>query len=549
MRRAIGTRRAAGWMVVGAAVVAALLGGGGCLQILGDDGTFVLGGAGGTGTTTGGTGGVGGTSGGTGGMTTTECDPGVSEACYDGPEGTKDAGICTSGTHECGADGTWGTCDGEVTPTAETCVTLTDEDCDEKECALWSSIVGGSPGAIPVTTQADSKGNLIVLGLFGGVLTIGDDVLDETVGGPIFLAKFDATGKPLWAENFGVDSQGTFAADSLELDSNDNIYVGLNFTGSFSMGNTAYMADGKDFLITKRTPAGTTAWTQHYGGAMDQRLWDLAVDKTGVVRAVGIYSGYISVGGTFGNGNGLFVANISASNGLAGSADTFNSAEYGEPRVEVGPDDSWVLTGRCPPSATIGGQTLDPCSNFVAKFDKDDTLQWVVSVAAKPNDVAVGSSGDVLVTADFQNTLTFGGATLTSQGSYDVLVAKLKSVDGSVTWAHSWGGAGDEEFAALSVDGEDRFFLSVNVSGPIDFGGGPLGGAGLNDAFVAAFDPDGNHRYSRAYGDASTQYGLIATRADGGGLLVTVGMSGDIDLGAGIMHSDGAAFAIALLAP
>lgn len=549
MRRAIGTRRAAELLVVGATVAGGLLGGGGCLQILGDDRTFVLGGAGAGGgtTTSGGTGGVGGTGGTT---TTTECEPGTSEACYDGPEGTEDVGVCAGGTHECGPDGMWGTCDGEVTPTAETCVTKTDEDCDGRECALWSWIASSSTGAIPVSTQADSKGNLVVLGLFGGTLTIGNDALNEADGGPIFLAKFSTSGEPLWAKNFGgVDSKGTFAADSLEIDSNDNIYVGLNFTDSFSTGNISYTADGDDFCVTKLTPAGTVAWSQHYGGAMEQRLWDISVDKGGVVRAVGIYTGAISVGGTFGSGNGLFVARLSASSGLADSAQTFDSPQYGEPRTEVGPDDSWVLTARCPTSATVAGKLLDPCDNFVAKFDKSDILQWAVSVASKPNDVVVTSSGDALVTADFQNTLDFGGTPLSSMGSYDVLVAKLKSSDGSVEWARSWGGAGDDEYAQLSIGGQDRFYLSLNVSDTIDFGGGPLGGAGLSDALVAALDATGNHRFSRAFGDATSQSGLIAARADGAGLFVTVGLTGDIDFGAGILHSDAGTFAVAELAP
>lgn len=57
------------------------------------------------------------------------CCPGTSEACYSGPAGTENVGVCRAGTRQCQNDGTWGACTGEVTPSAETCDGL-DNDCD-----------------------------------------------------------------------------------------------------------------------------------------------------------------------------------------------------------------------------------------------------------------------------------------------------------------------------------------------------------------------------------------------------------------------------------
>ena len=95
------TKRAT--LVVAATAMAACAAGG-CLQILGDDATFVVGtgGAGGsTGTAgDGGTGAAGGTGGsggvgGTGATTSSSaCMPGDTRTCYTGPDGTEGVGEC-----------------------------------------------------------------------------------------------------------------------------------------------------------------------------------------------------------------------------------------------------------------------------------------------------------------------------------------------------------------------------------------------------------------------------------------------------------------------
>lgn len=58
-----------------------------------------------------------------------ECAPGE-YACYTGPASTRGEGACMSGTRSCG-DAGLGPCEGEVTPTAETCANEdSDDDCN-----------------------------------------------------------------------------------------------------------------------------------------------------------------------------------------------------------------------------------------------------------------------------------------------------------------------------------------------------------------------------------------------------------------------------------
>jgi len=60
-----------------------------------------------------------------------DCDSmidGITQSCYTGPGGTLGVGVCIGGTQTC-TTGVWGSCVGEVTPTAEVCDNL-DNDCD-----------------------------------------------------------------------------------------------------------------------------------------------------------------------------------------------------------------------------------------------------------------------------------------------------------------------------------------------------------------------------------------------------------------------------------
>lgn len=83
-----------------------------------------------------------------------DCDDGEQQACYTGPAGTKDVGLCEPGQSTC-LGGQWGPCEGQTLPADELCDPpgadedcndKVDETCDECEIGSFMNCYEGPPG-------------------------------------------------------------------------------------------------------------------------------------------------------------------------------------------------------------------------------------------------------------------------------------------------------------------------------------------------------------------------------------------------------------------
>lgn len=87
---------------------------------------------------------------------------------------------------------------------------------------------------------------------------------------------------------------------------------------------------------------------------------------------------------------------------------------------------------------------------------------------------------------------------------------------------------------SVAVDGACNTLLAGMTQGPIDFGGGPLGNAGVPMAFVVKLDAGGKHVWSRALPEGASFEGKdVLAVDDQGSLLLAGSLSADVDLGGG----------------
>jgi hypothetical protein len=181
---------------------------------------------------------------------------------------------------------------------------------------------------------------------------------------------------------------------------------------------------------------------------------------------------------------------------------------------------------------------------FVAKYAPDGSYVWSKSFGQGGGIGAVyqtasDAMGNVFVAAGYSaGVVDFGCGALPPAGNFDALLAKLDPM-GNCVWSKRFGDAGFQQTSAVAVDALGNVIIAGILGGTVDFGGGPLIGAGGEDVFVAKLDPTGQHLWSKRYGDAQDQVvgGIVVGPT--GDIAVVGSFKGTIDFGGNPLTSAG----------
>ena len=149
--------------------------------------------------------------------------------------------------------------------------------------------------------------------------------------------------------------------------------------------------------------------------------------------------------------------------------------------------------------------------------------------------MAVDPDGNIVLGGRYQGTINFGGDTLVNQGQDDFFVAKFDP-DGNHIWSRSFGGADNEGLVDLAVDMDGNIILTGYYTGESDFGGGilPHIPGFLNyDLFLVMLDPSGNHLWSQGFGDSEDQLAYSLATDNNNDIVLTGTFGGVVDFGAG----------------
>ncbi|MFY0535243.1 SBBP repeat-containing protein [Nannocystis pusilla] len=109
--------------------------------------------------------------------------------------------------------------------------------------------------------------------------------------------------------------------------------------------------------------------------------------------------------------------------------------------------------------------------------------------------------------------------------------------EGTVGWSRIFGGPTEDYGKGVAFDSAGNVVVAATSTQSIDFGGGPLIGAGVYpdyDVYVAKFSPTGAHLWSKRFGDADGQGFRLAITTTAAGEIVMAGDArGTIDFGGG----------------
>ena len=101
-------------------------------------------------------------------------------------------------------------------------------------------------------------------------------------------------------------------------------------------------------------------------------------------------------------------------------------------------------------------------------------------------------------------------------------------------WSARFGDAEYQDGLSVALDGLGNTIITGAFEGTVDFGGGPLTSEGNIEAYVAKFDPAGNHLWSQRFGGpdgGATVRGVTTDAA--GNIFVTGDFGGTVDFGGG----------------
>ncbi len=154
--------------------------------------------------------------------------------------------------------------------------------------------VGGTDNDAINSISPDNDGNLIISGWYkSNTLNINDElILNNVVNNDYngFLVKFNTSYQTQWAENLGGASYD-FVNDLL-IDKNGYIFISGNFASSKLRPDDTLVLNNRgkdDAYISKYTGDGKCLWTYDIGGANNEKINSMCIDKDNSLYAAGSF--------------------------------------------------------------------------------------------------------------------------------------------------------------------------------------------------------------------------------------------------------------------
>lgn len=379
----------------------------------------------------------------------------------------------------------------------------------------WSNTFGGT------FLGKDSSGGLYMAGDFGGTRSFGGSSLSSSGTFDAFVGKIDTAGNFVWIEQAG-GSGASVSVFASYTSSSGSTYITGKFSGTVSFGTYTLTASSAydDMFIACYDNQGTVTWAQNYGGTGYTEGRAIYADNAGIVYITGAFSGSISFGSNTLIAQHQFNTDILILT-LSGSGNVLWAKRAGSATQEdkgngitVDGLGNLYVTGTYKQTADFDTDTLVSSGEydmFVVKYDPVGNVLWTKKAggsgfgrAAGGNALVLDQGGNIYVTGIFNGTnISFGnGISLneTQQNNTfygDFFLAKYNTSDGTTLWAKKGGGLSVTDSGnAIDIDSQGN----VYVTGSFQNGGSPpnasfdnftLVSAGLGDAFVARYSPNG----------------------------------------------------------
>jgi hypothetical protein len=390
----------------------------------------------------------------------------------------------------------------------------------------WAKGFGGANNDSGQAIAVDSSGNIYMAGYFYGTANFGGSTLSSAGGYDLVLAKYNNAGVHQWSYRFG--GAGDEIATSIALDGFGNIFVGGYFTGTGNLGgNNLVSAGQQDCFLAKYSASGAPVWSMRMGGASPDVINAVATDSQGNVVVTGYFQAPFSAPVDFGGttlysvaaGIDTFLAKYSGAGQLLFAKDFTNSgADYGtgiavDKRINPTTGlayDNIVLCGYFTGYIDFGGGQLSTPGGYIAKFSPTGAYIWEkaygINNAARFWTLALDSNGDVVVSGDFSLHTDLGGGTINGTAiSDDMFVAKYSGANGSYLWAQGILGTSFGRPTSITTDAQNNVLLTGYFNGTYHLGSYSVttGIYAADDGFVAKYSSAGGAVWAQRFGSSN----------------------------------------------
>jgi hypothetical protein len=291
------------------------------------------------------------------------------------------------------------------------------------------------------------------------------------------------------------------------------------------------------FTCSSQTP--NFDWAKQIGGAFDEDVVSMTIDKNGNVYTTGTFYGTIDCDPNAGVYNltsvgnrDIFIIKLDILGNFVWAKRIGNSqTDYGCV-ISVDERNNVYLGG----SFNMGTLDVDPGSGnfnlvctsyadiFILKLDANGNFLWakqldggISSGVDWINSLVIDSSQNIISTGRFFGTSDFDPGTslytLTSAGISDIFILKLDSL-GEFVWAKQLGGDTLDIAYSITVDKQDNIYTYGMYSGLADFDPG-MGVYNLlsnsdRNAFISKLDVNGNFVFAKQFGNSILTANSIA---------------------------------------
>lgn len=326
----------------------------------------------------------------------------------------------------------------------------------------------------------DAGGNTYTTGYFSGVAgfgitPFGTPLITLNAYGvtDVFITKTNSLGEYQWAIKAG--STGSDRGLSIKADAAGNCYITGFYYGSATFGSTTITSAGmQDLFIAKYNTAGVLQWVKSAGGAQADIGHGINVDNAGNVLVTGEFSGTATFGSFFlssmNNSIDVFTTKLDA-------AGNFLWAKQGSaPRIDQGIDvaadaaGNVYVTGEFTDTITFDVTHLNTIYNaiFLVKYNSAGVEQWFRKIGGGTlnlvSGIAVDASANIYITGDFKGNLIFFGppnSTITNPYSNKIFTAKYNS-SGDFLWGNADGSDNDLTSKNIALDAAGNPYIIGN---------------------------------------------------------------------------------------